>query len=148
MNLYLVTLVMQLLTTQVLADQSLPDPHHYRELLGKRVVLEGIVWDNLKGWKGRVLTPSGQQVFIANGFTRPKQGSYGREYVFLDGKLVRVVGVLSFKMGKLPGPKFTPLAGITIAQPAYVPSYFSLELESYEIIGQAKLGKPELLPKN
>lgn len=148
MTLYLAFVLLPLLVvTQTLHDKALPDPQHYRELLGKVVVLEGVAWESLPGWSGRVQMPAGEQVFIqkSNSEKGPKpfffrQGQY-------EGRLVRLVGVLTFSMGRIPQGKFTPVAGITIAQPAYLPHYFSIQLESIEVIDKVRLGRPVLLFK-
>ena len=151
MDLYLAALLIQLFaTSQVLVDQVLPDPYHYRPLLGKRVMLEGLAWDYQKGWTGRILLASGREVFVSNASPKLVSNNSGRVINAIpQGCLVRAVGVLTFKIGprRPSAPSFTPVAGITIAQPAYIPQHFSLEMESFEIIDSVNDSIPRLMPK-
>ncbi|MFT3883144.1 MAG: hypothetical protein QM703_26270 [Gemmatales bacterium] len=148
MNLYLVTLVTQLFTMQVIDGQSMPDPQIFRTLIGQRVVLEGLACDKQKGWSGRILIPYGHEVFVSNAAGKLTNNDTGLLVAAIpQGHLVRVVGVLTYRLKARPKPAFTPVAGITIAQPEYIPQHFSLEMESFEIIDRATMSVPRLQPK-
>src|SRR5262245_36955276 len=47
-------------------DEGIVSDHIYGPLVGHRVILEGIAWDHGKGIAGRILLPSGDEVYITD----------------------------------------------------------------------------------
>ncbi len=117
---------------QALPEGTVPHSHIYGDLIGNRVVLDGIAWDQAKGLTGRVVLPSGREVFIRQ--------SNGTVVHLPNGKLIRAIGILTYE--HIPGPH-APLA-------QGVPGgfwCFRLDLESFEIVESAEREFPEKLDR-
>ena len=111
-------------------------------LLGKRVELDALAWDRGKGISGRVVLPSGDSVYVIDPFIRRANGNY--ELRIPQGKLVRLVGVLTFEQVQPPKPTAT-----NVISQGYQAgfSYMALALESFTVIDRAEHEFPQLRPK-
>jgi hypothetical protein len=125
-------------------DEMIPNAHIYRPLLGKRVTLDGIPFDYRKGVQGRVLLPSGDEVFITDPYlpTAPDKLELLRHRL-PQGQLVRVIGTLSLKKFVSKGPL---VKGITPQEPDSF-SWLALKMESFEVIERAETAYPKLIEK-
>ncbi|MCK5707678.1 MAG: hypothetical protein KAI43_08495 [Candidatus Aureabacteria bacterium] len=107
------------ISTVCFADERISDVDHIiKPLVGKRIQIDGIAWGAFaKGLGERVVLSSGDKIYLS-----------GKEYLkkHTEGKLVRIIGVLSIKKVK-PVSKY---------EQGYTSSfiYYSLEVESFELI--------------
>ncbi len=115
--------------TRAAEKQPIPSEHIYGPFIGKRVTLDALVWPHTKGVSGRVVLPSGESVYVHN----------ASEHRLPNGKLVRLVGVLTFE--HVPA---APPGAQGYTQGA---SYFSLALETFSVIERAEREFPVLSPK-
>jgi hypothetical protein len=117
--------------------QAIPSEHIYGPLVGKRVTLDALVWHHTKGISGRVILPSGDEVFIRDPWIHRPDGTL--ESRLPAGKLVRLVGILTVEH-MTPAPKGAQGYGTAF-------DYFSFRLESFTVIERAEREFPELSPK-
>jgi hypothetical protein len=123
--------------TNAAEKPPIPSEHIYGPLIGKRVTLDALVWPHTKGIAGRVVLPSGESVYVRAASERPPEAKSDPRLP--NGKLVRLVGVLTFEQ--------VPAAPPGAQGYSHGASYFSLALESFSVIERAEREFPELSPK-
>ncbi|RYD67126.1 MAG: hypothetical protein EOP84_30755 [Verrucomicrobiaceae bacterium] len=114
------------------ADEKpkMPDEQIFKPLLGKRVTLDGLAWENPDQWLGRVVLPSGHVIYATPAFEE------GRTFFPLKprlprGHLVRLVGLFTLGEDQSNPPQRPEGA-----------SYFALELESVTPIDRVERTYP------
>jgi hypothetical protein len=113
---------------------SIPNEHIYGKLLGKKVVLDAMVWHRDKGISGRIVLPSGDSVYVEKPWMPSDDGIQRQRLP--QGKLVRLVGVLSVRqMGKAPE------GAQGYSHPFH---YLSFNLESFKEISKADFEFPQI----
>jgi hypothetical protein len=110
-------------------------------LLGKSVTIDGIAWDFPKGVRGRILMPAGDEVYISNRWTKQPDGTL--DFKAAEGKLVRVVGILSFETFV---PRESPVPGIVLQQPDQW-RWLAIRMEAWQLIDRAENAYPQLIEK-
>jgi hypothetical protein len=132
-----IVLYLAALTAHAAEKIEIPDEHRFGPLLGKRVTLDALVWHYTKGLSGRVVLPSGRSVYVRDSNVRQPNGTLKQRLP--QGKLVRLVGVLTFE-------HIPPSPPDEQGYPAGA-SYFALALESFAPIEVAEEAFPQLISK-